>query len=54
LGVVGDVVGTDSAESDGAFGATLNIASKLQNLASPGEVVISAATAWVGHWPSKV
>jgi hypothetical protein len=27
------------------LGATLNIASKLQNLASPGEVVISEATA---------
>jgi class 3 adenylate cyclase len=45
LAVVGDVVGTDSVESDGALGATLNIASKLQNLASPGEVVISEATA---------
>jgi class 3 adenylate cyclase/tetratricopeptide (TPR) repeat protein len=45
LAVVGDVVGRDSIESDGALGAAPNIAARLQTLAQPGEVVISETTA---------
>jgi class 3 adenylate cyclase/ATP/maltotriose-dependent transcriptional regulator MalT len=45
LTVVGDVVGRESVESDGALGAVPNIAAKLQSLAGPGEVVVSDTTA---------
>lgn len=45
VAVVGDVVGRESVESDGALGATPNIAARLQSLARPGEVVISDTTA---------
>lgn len=45
LVVVGDVVGRDSHENDGALGAAPNIAARLQALCEPGEVVISDATA---------
>lgn len=45
LALVGDVVGRDSHESDGALGAVPNIAARLQAMCRPGEVVISATTA---------
>jgi class 3 adenylate cyclase len=45
LVVVGDVVGRDSHENDGALGAAPNIAARLQAMCEPGEVVISDATA---------
>lgn len=45
LVVVGDVVGRDSHESDGALGAAPNIAARLQALCRPGEVIISGSTA---------
>ena len=45
LAVVGDVVGHDSQENDGALGAVPNIAARLQSLCRPGEVVISDTTA---------
>jgi hypothetical protein len=43
--VVGDVVGRDSHENDGALGAAPNIAARLQAMCEPGEVVISDTTA---------
>jgi class 3 adenylate cyclase len=45
LVVVGDVVGRDSHENDGALGAAPNIAARLQAMCEPGEVVISGTTA---------
>jgi hypothetical protein len=45
LVVVGDVVGRDSHENDGALGAAPNIAARLQAMCEPGEVVISDTTA---------
>ena len=45
LVVVGEVVGRDSHENDGALGAAPNIAARLQALCLPGEVVISETTA---------
>ncbi|MEJ8838391.1 ATP-binding protein [Ramlibacter sp. AN1133] len=45
LAVVGDVVGRESHESDGALGAVPNIAARLQAMGRPGEVIISESTA---------
>jgi class 3 adenylate cyclase len=45
LAVVGDFGGSDSLELEGALGASLNIASRLQALARPGQVVVSETTA---------
>lgn len=45
LAVVGDVIGRDSQENDGALGAVPNIAARLQSMCRPGEVVISDTTA---------
>ena len=45
LAVVGDVVGHDTLENDGALGAVPNIAARLQTLGLPGDVVVSETTA---------
>lgn len=42
--VVGDMVGSAAQEAGAVTGATPNLAARLQALAGPGEVVISAAT----------
>lgn len=44
LVVVGDMVGEGSAQEEAVVGETPNLAARLQGIASPGELVISAAT----------
>lgn len=44
LVVVGDVVESGTEQSDAIFGETPNLAARLQDLARPGETVISAST----------
>lgn len=44
LVVVGDILGDGSAREEAVFGQTPNLASRLQEAARPGAVVISAAT----------
>ncbi|HEX6318330.1 MAG TPA: AAA family ATPase [Burkholderiales bacterium] len=44
LVVVGDLIGADAAEKQAVVGETPNLAARLQGLASPNSVVISAAT----------
>lgn len=42
--IVGDLLGTGSAQERGVSGETPNLAARLQGLAQPGQVVISALT----------
>ena len=42
--VVGDVVGEGSAREDAAVGETLHLAARLQQVAAPGAIVVSAST----------
>lgn len=43
LAVVGDLVGSGEAQERGVVGETPNLAARLQSLAEPGAVVISAS-----------
>lgn len=49
LVVVGDLVGTGSAQERSVVGETPNLAARLQTLASPGAVVIASATRRLLH-----
>jgi class 3 adenylate cyclase/tetratricopeptide (TPR) repeat protein len=42
--VVGDMIGTESAQRDFVVGETPNLASRLQSLAAPGEVLVAQET----------
>ena len=44
LVVVGDLVGSGSAQEEAVIGDTPNLAARLQSLAEPGTVVIAEAT----------
>ena len=44
LVVVGEILGNGMAQEEGAFGQTPNLASRLQEVALPGTVIVSAAT----------
>lgn len=44
LVVVGDILGEGGSREETAVGETMNLAARLQALAGPGEVVVSAAT----------
>ena len=44
LAIVGDLIGSGSAQERGVIGETPNLAARLQSLAAPGTVVISSST----------